>query len=420
MNRRNIYISLILMMLTMSMGCSIEDKSSLAEGGAFKNESALNNEKVSLLDINEIEITTFENFGYVILVDDGFVYSKYAEGSTQDCYLVDYYRYCFSTKEHINLGTIKGWVYESAYDTIYANGHLYMFITTGSIFNQEDEQNYLYDIDLTENRMNGILLENAKGLYYSMTLVDERIYFVTPQMDECALCCYDIREGRISTIDVYEFDPEKNVGDTIRHICSDGDKIYLQRLKMDGENDAKVFMDVMNKDCELLYSIDLTENLVLDTSSPEFVNQEIRQPVSHFQVKNDILYYENFSCTRALFKFVEDGSDHKGKAKVHHIIETDSAFLKALGANNYADIDVFYEVYRNEVFVLDYQTGELRRCTFDSKNKKYTNEYITCDPEGNMLIQMSRYDINDGTLLPKTIYHVKQRELKQNGIIKIE
>ena len=109
----------------------------------------------------------------------------------------------------------------------------------------------------------------------------------------------------------------------------------------------------------------------------------------------------------------------KGKVKVRHIIEADSALLKAPGGNISTKTSIFYEAYRNDLFVIDYETGELKNFKFDVGNGKYTNEYITCDPDGNMLVQMSKFDASDGTSLPNKMYYVNYVDLKHNETLKI-
>ncbi|WP_289835355.1 hypothetical protein, partial [uncultured Phocaeicola sp.] len=83
---------------------------------------------------------------------------------------------------------------------------------------------------------------------------------------------------------------------------SDDQCLYLLRLYMEGENQAKMYIDVFDLNLAHISSLDVTTEITANTLESEDKNNELRQLVSHFDVNNNFIYYENFSITRALFE----------------------------------------------------------------------------------------------------------------------
>jgi len=99
----------VLMLSLGLFGCSQE----LPENDISSEQSLIPNEMISVYDANENLLVNIDHFGSITQTDKGFVYSKLADSSSSENYVMDYFYYNFSTDEHQKLGTIENWVYEA-------------------------------------------------------------------------------------------------------------------------------------------------------------------------------------------------------------------------------------------------------------------------------------------------------------------
>ena len=386
------------------------DSADLREG-ALQIATTEKNRSISLYDINDALITDFVYFDSFTLVDNGFVYSRVNENSSTEQCMLDYYLYDNEKQEHIKLGTVEDFVYEAGYSTIYKDEHLYILIATANITSAEG-QVYLCDIDLRKKSMSQHLLETGTAPYNSMAIIDGKIFIVTPGLKRSYICMYDIQTESIEVISSYEFDVKNNTGDTIRSIYSDDEYLYLLRLTMKGESDAKLFIDVMDKDFSLHCSRQLSQELVYVDSSPEFINTEIRQPVAFFQIRSNILYYENFSCTKSLYELNDNLEKGTGLLEGQHLIKPDNTISMAFAAGIRPKKDVFFETFKNNMYILDYDTNTLKQVYWEIGENRYKNKFVTCNKKGQMMILMSATKKPGQTSLPDKLYLINIDDLK--------
>ena len=375
------------------------------------------NETISVCDAEDKVIDKIEHYGSVTQTDDGFIYSKLSECSklsenSEDTHLeMEYYRYDFSKNKSIKLGSIEDWAYTAFYDTIYSNNHIYMLVTTGDIFFDEST-NYLYDIDLSENVMSFTVLETGDSPYNFMTLIGNKILIATPGRETCYINEYDIQSKSLSTIGEYD--------DPIRHISSDEQYVYLLRLKMETETNARLYVDVYDWNMELITSIDVTAAIFENVDKvlePEDANNELRQLVSHFDVNNGYVYYQNFCVTRALFELQPvntNGTDKEVAMK--QVVKASSKFSKATNAteNNSALVS-YYETCDNSIFILDTHSREIKQYNFFAENRDYYITDMTQNSKGEVLIFLNYKDPQTGEKLPPKVYFFNISDLeKQN------
>lgn len=404
---RILSLACVLMLFFSLPGCeavSPNSNSSLEQG-------SIPNEIISIYDIDENLITEIEHFGSITQTDDGFIYSKLAANSTNEVYVMEYFHYSFSMDEHIKIGTIENWVYEATYDSFCENNHVYMLITTGDAYNFDETENYLYDINLADNTMTAVILENATSPYNSMAFNDDKIYIVTPGRELCYVNSYNISDKSISEVQKYYFDSDTNSGETIRHISADKQYIYLLRLYMEGEYHVKMYVDVFDLNLTHISSIDVTTEITANTLESEDKNIELRQLVSHFNVNNNIIYYENFSITRALFEIQSINLVDTNYVQSKQVFDADPALHKALNASANDELNIFYEAYQNKIVVMDTVDQQIQESSFFVKNTNYCITYMTYDSQGNVLLFLDYIDSGSLETMPSRIYYFNISEI---------
>ena len=375
-------------------------------------QDSIPNENITIFDSSGERILNIDHYGTIIQTSDGFIYSKLAEVTSNEENIMDYYHYTFSTDEHIKLGTVEDWVYEASYDSFCENNHAYILISTGDAFNFDESRNYLYDIDLSNNTMTAFFLENASSPYNSMALVDNIIYITMPGNGKSIVNSFDIESKKMSKLKEYTFNTETLFGDAIRHITADENNIYLLRLHMEGETKVKVFLDIFDLTFSPISSVDITSEITENTLETEDKTNEARQLVSHFEVKNNIVYYENFSISRALFEIPSISSTNRENIQSKHILEASPALYRAISSSANSEVSIFYEAYRNTIFVMDANARQIQGTAFYIKDPNYYITYMTHNEQGDMLIFLDSTNPSSSKTSPRIIYCVNISELR--------
>ena len=405
-NAKTLFVACALMFSLGLYGCSQK----VPENDISSEQRLIPNEMISIYDANDNLLVNIEHFGSITQTDKGFIYSKLATGSSSENYVMDYFYYNFSTKEHQKLGTIEKWVYEASYDSFSYNNHVYMLITTGDDYNFDETESYLYDINLTEKSMSSHLLENAGSPYNSMSLFNDKIYIVSPGRELCYVNSYDIQTGSLTEIQKYTFDSETNSGETIRHISADKDFIYLLRLRMSNEVEAIVYIDIFDSKFSLIHSLDVTDDITANTLASESKNNEARQLVSHFEVSNTFVYYENFSISRALFEIPNIRLEKSDNVQSRQIFEASPDLYKAVSTSSNDNLSIFYEAYHNKIFILDAETLTIKESSFFIEEPNYCITYMTHNSQGDVLLFLDYINANASETFPRKIYCVNISE----------
>lgn len=319
---------------------------------------------------HDAKVDEISHCGSIIPINDGFVYSKNVNVSeTGEC-TMEYFSYSLSNNKNKSLGIINNWIYEASYDSIYNNGHVYMLIVTDENAETIDgKTTYLYDIDISNSSMTNFLLGSEISPYCSMAIMNEEIFLSCPDTTGCLIYRYDILSKRMSIEKEYVFDMDKNSGEVVRHISTDGDNIYLLRLKMNGELNVNVYLDVCDDKLNLIDSINITEYIsefVIETEDPSL---EIRQLVSNLEINSSYVYYENFSITRAMFSLYPQINEKSDNIK--GLIKSSPNIWKALTFGKPGNMFVFYELLTDDIYLYDVETQKLLKCHFNVNESDY-------------------------------------------------
>ncbi|MFR7477650.1 MAG: hypothetical protein ACLUUJ_02090 [Acutalibacteraceae bacterium] len=376
--------------------------------GMDRESFSIRNTHYGIYDADEHKIGEIDSYGILIQTDDSIIYNHLPQATSQEITDMDYYRYDFATNRSVKIGTIENWVYESKYNTTVIGNTLYMFITT-----QEEDQKestlHLYKIDLESNDMSVVFSEKGAFQYNAMTSFGDTLYIVQILDNGCDMIAYDTVSGARDILKRFDFDDAAGTGETIRQITSDDDTLVWLRLKIDEEQHTALYLDRYTADMTLIESADLSsitsERTDLDKTDWE---NERRQGVSTFWVRDNLFYYENFSITRLLGK-IENGS-------ITSMTETalPGTWGAAYEAVQNSDSIIFYEAFAkdNKIYWLDGDTGNLREASFKvADDERYAIHNLSRDTRGNLLIYMGYEDPDTGETLEPRLYYVPLEEL---------
>ena len=330
---------------------------------SYKNQTLKHDELSSLntcaviCDQYDEVLTNVSHYGMITQTDNGFVYAQDISNISEDLRHMKYYYYDWESRSHSLLGVIENWAYEAIYDTKCINEHMYTIIATG----QACETIYLYDFDLQNHNMKRTELHDAVAPYCSWTYMDENLFIVVPEDDSTQIYKYNIYDQQLQEIQSYVFDSMNNTGDAIRHIDSDTDYIYLLRLSMKAESEVYLYIDIMDTEWRFLKTIDITNevrnnmNVIEDDK-----NNELRQLVSHFDVYNNFIYYENFSVSRALFEM--------DTITKHFDAIIDENFFKGICITENNPISTYYRFYEDTIYVFNAVNRTMGSHKFQNEN----------------------------------------------------
>ena len=169
-----------------------------------------------------------------------------------------------------------------------------------------------------------------------------------------------------------------------------------------GENQAKMYIDVFDLNLAHISSLDVTTEITANTLESEDKNNELRQLVSHFDVNNNFIYYENFSITRALFEIQNINLTDTEQVQSKQVFEASPA--------------LYNEAYQNKIFVMDSVTRQINENSFYVKGLNYRITYMTYDSQGNALLFLDYIDPDSFETMPSKIYFVNISEIK-NSIV---
>lgn len=303
-----VFCCTIFLLLT---ACSDSEQFS-SENPQLSQQTGVYNQKVPIYNEKEELLCELERYGLIWPVEGKLLYSKIPNPPVESFTEKEYCLCDPETGESKSLGIIDGWSYEAGYNNFYRDGHFYMMVTIGNVLdeNATETEVALYDIDIQKETMQKLLSWKDSFPYSLMAQVDNRIIFANTGLkggsnEGCHIEEYNFDTKELRRVRDYDFDEEKGSGDSLRHIASDGEYIYIVRLHVLSQDEEVLLMDVYDKDFHLIKTEDLTPlwEKAPDQYEPEM---EIGQGITCFLTGNNSFYYENMSITTFLGK-IEDG-----------------------------------------------------------------------------------------------------------------
>ncbi len=377
------------------------DRSDLMVWDGYMDDNTV----ISIYNAENQEIGSIEYYCFYALIGGSkIVYSRAPEDKSL-LRTIEYWMYNIETGDNRKLGTVD-YIYDAFYETIEADGHLYLSITSGDYIYSVNSCQTIYDVDLSEYSMTPILKIERGVPYNSFTIADNKLILAELLYNGYTdLVEYDLNEKHDTPV-VHAYDESDCfVRSSIRHIYADSNNIYMVRLDWDESDNDFLYLDIYDFDYNLLNTVDLRDFCV----SPHFDSEsekinEWRQCVSYFFVHNDLIYYENFSAVQAIGILQDD--------KINRLFDTEKFLSNVYSTSQRDGRNLFIapsnvEKYgRNQFYRVDPQTHEIQTAEFYADDPKYYLERAVVDDD-KILLMMSA-----SRVLPDRLYYIDMNDLE--------
>ncbi|MCM1530015.1 MAG: hypothetical protein NC093_08490 [Alistipes sp.] len=354
------------------------------------------NVTVPVCNINGEEITHITHYGKVSLTDEGIFYTSYYDEDT-----MNYYYYKFDSGETSKVGEIKNFAYEAAYDRKMINGHLYTFVTTGGLADSQNRVLRLYDFDLESGSCVEIYSQPGGFPYALMGSFGDDLIILKDENGEQSIEMYDTDTNTFESIARYKFDNDIGCGDAVRKISTDGETVTILRVSHSEDDDVALFLDIYDSELNFVSDLEISD-LFSETDCPE---GEMRQGCSDLFFDGNVLYYENFCCTRLFGEISEND--------FAPFIPVDDFFNAASSLTNNMRHKLFYNYGTNSIYVYDMADNSVDNIEFYDINDKYYIFGSGFNSKNDVLIMMEYFDPDTRETLPDKLYLTNLSELSE-------
>ena len=366
------------------------------------------NSVVPIFNAKNEEIGSIDCYYYSVFVNNSILYTKLPENASSDDRL-EYWLYDIETKDNYKLAVVDNCNYEASYEAIKTDNHLYLSIFSGEFAAQNSKQT-IYDIDLSEHNMLPMLEIEGGIPYNSYTIANNKLIIAELLYNGYTdLVEYDLNQKRTSAVVHTYNESDCFVNDSIRHICTDNENIYMVRLHRDESENYFLYLDKYDFDYNLLNTVDISDFCVStdrERTEDGKIN-EWKQFILYFFVHNDLLYYQNFSTTNAIGIMENE--------KANRLFNVDALFAYVHSFSDSVN-DLFIQSCgddtdnRNIFYLVDSQTHEVKTAQFFADNHDYTFNIASRD--GNkILLTMGYVPFDKGERLPDRLYYIDINDL---------
>lgn len=337
-------------------------------------------------DIDGNVIVTLENESGLIPVENGIVYTGREKNGEKSIY--SYLYYDFDSKETTLLGSVEDIIAVMSYDNMYIDNDLYILLT------DRDYNSFLCIIDTKELTFKKVALGTNMSLYNSMTYYDGFVYYFTADtMYTEAIYRYDPRDDEITKLWDYDFDYITFTDDKLLHLATDADHLYILKVESRGENTSRLFVDMYDNKLNLVERTELTDRIrefTKDLITEEIygkeraeqrIDEEIRQPVLEFDIRNGVLYYQSLGLIRLLEEFVPGNSSNS-----KDIMKMDSYVIGAKSTDITDGDYCFYDIKSRCIYLYDPYKSELQKGKIIVNGESVDLFGIQYGPGGKLLI----------------------------------
>lgn len=376
----------------------------------------VNNIELPIFDKDHQKIGSITCFNYSVLTDQGLLYSKIPENAPPSATPseLEYHLYNIDSGEDHLLGTVRDWIYEASYEAVEKDDHLYISVSTGEYTERENRLQTIYDIDLSEYKMTPLLQIEGGIPYNSYTIAgDELLVAELLDTGDTDLIRVDLKHKPAETI-VHKYD-EKQVfwEDSIRRILSEEDRVYLLRLDWDEKENYSLYFDTCDQDLKRLSSLDITDVCVSvgQEGNREESQNECRQFVGEFVMKDSFFFYQNFSVTNFLGQL-------KGET-LKRFAETDELISYVSCTDPKAPL-LFYRKFgddstdrneRNLFYLIDPKDNTIKTAEFYSSNVLCTFRHASQSPSGKILLSMDYRPSDGGEGVSEELHYLDRSDL---------
>jgi len=374
--------------------------------------------KRHITEIRDIEGTlmaALENASGLIPVEDGFVYCW--DERIDEKSILSYYYYDLNSKETTMLGSVENPYAVMAHENMCIGNKLYLMLI------DNNDNSYLCIIDTKELTLKKVALGTSLSRYCSMTYFDGFVYYFTADTESTkAIYKYDPNSDEITKVWDYTFDAETFKGDTLLHLATDADHLYVLKAESQGEYDSRLFVDMYDDALALVKRTELTDRInkyteglnledifvvVEEERAKQIKADEIRKPVYGFDIRNGVLYFANRSLVRLLEEFVPDNSSDS-----KDIIQMNFHMICAENTEITSGDYCFYDTNSQLIYLYDPYKSVLQTSLLIVNGETIETIGIVYGQGGKLLIHKSG-DIVTSSTITETVYFVDKTELTQ-------
>lgn len=367
-------------------------------------EEERKNETTEVVDKDGRHLGEIAHNGGFTVTDRGIVYSYYADNGEDKKQA--YSLFDSKSGKSIRLGRIEGEVFENTFNRVEIGDHVYTLAVVGNVFDDQPDPAYLVDIDL--NGMTSIQTVSDDAFPYMAMCRhgDKLLYMLHDQQDVLydRVFEFDPKTGKKKEVITAELGNDEK-GDTLRQLWSDGERVYVLRIKMNTRSDVKMFLDTYGKAYSKLSEQDISDLLkkASHLAVNDDLNNEMIQMVSHFEVIDGrYIYYENFSTSR-FFADLETGE---------LLIDTNGLFTAVNGSGKtfwywlMGGSETGLEPGLNALFEL--KNGTVEKSLLNApEESKYQIYSASASPNGTSLFYLGYADPQTGEKLPPKLFLVE-------------
>ncbi|MCL1806355.1 MAG: hypothetical protein FWG31_01505 [Oscillospiraceae bacterium] len=296
--------------------------------------------------------------------DDSLILLKYEEGAAV------YYRYYFDTDKKIRIGKVENHFVSTA-NTAYIDDTLYFFVTKRE---EGAGVNYLYSIDLTNNKLTLEYSEKRFQTFNYMIVRDEKIIVFKGDLSDDGQTAvsyleeYDPKTKKQTVLLVFDIDFTQSARKTIRNIDSYNNFFYLLVEEFENEK-YEHFIYIYDSHLEYIEKIDLSNISEIFTSPP-----------GDLKVFEDYLYISNFS-NRAFWVKLHEIPSAQDNEILHEF-----NIAKELVA--YDQSILFFQRNTSTIYLMDKDSGVLKSAEFPYVPDGYYISYVTRDSKDNITVYL--------------------------------
>lgn len=414
---KSFILAIVLLMSAVISSCNNIDTVSDKSSDLSELKTSDKNSEYTIYDGKNQEIGKIYAHSHSILVDNSILYTKALEGE-DNTEILEYRLYNIETKEDHILTRINNYLYDAAHNTIVGD-KLYMCITTGSLTERKKRKQTLYELNMKTFEMRAIMEIDGGFPYNSFTVVGNDTIVFAEMLDNGGtdLIKLKITDQKTEIPVVHKYDEDKMfTTDSIRHMYCDGEYVYMIRLKLDEKERYPLYLDTYDLDLRLIKSVDISKICEMNdklTAQYDDIENERKQWIAHFFVKDEILFLKNFSLISYIGSIKNDN--------MTSLINTDERFDYVYSAKTSIGLELFYigfgtdvndKTNRNTFYLVDTSNGNVKKAQFFLSDEKYFFVSASRNDKGKILLTMGRMpDEKSGTRFPEKLYYLDVNDL---------
>lgn len=398
-------------------------------GGRLGSDHIEENKVVCIYNAQNEEIGQIAYDEEISFVNGCIVYMKVPENASSS-QSREFWMYDIEAGQDYKLGAAEC-RYCASYESLNKGDHLYISVSSGEYLST-DQKLTIFDIDLEKRSMTPLLEVTDALPYDSFTIADNKLFLAHTLRGNgnADIIEYDLSEKHDQPVVHTHSECDRVLDHSVYHLYADDENLYAVRIVIGesavpgnvylGEEERKnyksaysLYLDTYDFDCNLINSVDISEFCGSHLDTDEFVKDiERRQFITYFFVRNDLVYYNNFSTTRLLG--VWDDAENKIS------LFSDMCDFYYVISSTQRDDDILFNTRwgdsthpGNTFYRVNSQTHEIETAQFFAGDSRYVFGLAWRDKD-KILLNMNYTSDDKAESLPDRFYYLDTNDLNFN------